>query len=710
MTTNILQHPEFDQIAGQYEEREGLPRGTLRSLVFQESRGNPNTVSPAGARGVAQFMAPTAKAYNVDVADPWDSLRGAAEYLGDSFKKYGTLQAALAEYNGGPRQANAVVAGKAPSAKETRNYIEQVSSRIPKQQAVQQSLKEGATKGEDTTSLIARLYENGYAEEISFARERGYSDREILGKIGDQAFATQTAANDKREAVGVLGTAADTVADKVKSGARGARIVAAKVGGSTADVAALQAEEAADRANPDKIALRGSTTGKVVGTATELAPTVGAALLTGGASLPAQAAILGTTGAVQGALRPTVEGESNVQNALTEGVLNAAAPVGARVVGKAINAGGRAVDGALPKLSSQGEQVAGRLEALGITPNRAIIAQNEGKSVVGHLLTQEDDAARAATQSQLQSALRKLAGVSDDTSLRAATTEATTIRNQLYQDAVKTPLEIGGARASFKGASIAAEVQGAIRQAVDNLGTSIGRSRAQQATVFSEVEKIIAPLGKDKFATLEPINNAVKDLKKLSRSSVLSQPEQSAARTVADRLEQSMFKRMTADQQAKYGQAVRQTQAVKILDDLAAKAETKGVVSADDITRAARRAVKGNVEDNAFYKLAQDFKKVESVQSTGKWTEKMGKAIADSLGSRAVSTAAGAVLGGPVGAVVGATGIGQGVGRTALNALARSKVAKALMQRRGVPQFKPGAKTNAALIAALNSRSNRPQQ
>lgn len=569
--------------------------------------------------------------------------------------------------------------------------------------ALKDQLVTSAQLQKPTVDRIASLMQAGHTDEVLWARQQGFSDEQIVNYFGDQRLNTQLAANDARSQDGVIATAADTLGDKFQSGVRGVQIAGNKIVGN--NVAALQAQEAADRADPTKIALRGSTTGKVVGTAVDLAPTVAAAAATGGASLPVQMAVLGTAGAVQGGLRPTVNGESNINNALTEGGINAAAPGIGRVVGGVVNLGGKAIERALPKLSAEGEAIAQRLEAQGIQANRAIIAQNEGKTLGGSLLATEDDAARAATQGQLQKALLGEAGVQGETSLtRAAVEEAKSVRNALYQESVKEPLQVGGARGSFKGASIAAELQGAVRQAVDDLATSVGRTRASQSGIVNEISNVIQPLGKENFATLEPLNNAVKDLKKLARSGTYSQPEQAVARSVADKLEQSMVKRMSTDQQAKYGQAARQTQAVKVLESLVGKAETKGVVTADDITRAARSAVKGKLEDSPYYKLAQDFKKAESVQSTGKWTEKMGAAIADSLGNRFISTAAGAALGGPAGAVLGSSGIGQSISRGALNAFARSDLAQKILQRGAVPQFVPGAKTNVALIEALKYR------
>ena len=84
------------------EQRRGLPKGLLAALSMQESRGNPNAVSPVGARGLFQFMPATAKQYGVDVNDARSSAEGAAKYLQILLQRYsGNLNKALTAYHSG---------------------------------------------------------------------------------------------------------------------------------------------------------------------------------------------------------------------------------------------------------------------------------------------------------------------------------------------------------------------------------------------------------------------------------------------------------------------------------------------------------------------------------------------------------------------------------------------------------------------------------
>lgn len=118
--------PDYDGL----EQQHGLPKGLLNALKATERSGK-DAVSPKGARGVFQFMPATAKAYGLE--DPTDeaaSADAAARYMADAMKRYGTSDPRVlaAEYNGGPTQAKAVLAGKAPPAAETQKYIANVAS------------------------------------------------------------------------------------------------------------------------------------------------------------------------------------------------------------------------------------------------------------------------------------------------------------------------------------------------------------------------------------------------------------------------------------------------------------------------------------------------------------------------------------------------------------------------------------------------------
>ena len=120
----------MDNLYASLEDKYKLPAGALSAVADVESNHDDNAVSSKGARGRFQFMPKTAEAYGVDVHDPISSANGAAQYLSDLTKKYGSFQAALAHYNGGTKAGESVASGKEPPAKETQEYIKKVSSKI----------------------------------------------------------------------------------------------------------------------------------------------------------------------------------------------------------------------------------------------------------------------------------------------------------------------------------------------------------------------------------------------------------------------------------------------------------------------------------------------------------------------------------------------------------------------------------------------------
>ena len=121
----------MDNLYASLEQRYGLPEGALSAVESVESGGKDEATSPKGAKGRFQFMPATAQAYGVDVSDPVSSAHGAAQYLSDLQKQYGSFRAAVAHYNGGSKAGKAVSMGEAPPAEETKGYLQKVSMKLP---------------------------------------------------------------------------------------------------------------------------------------------------------------------------------------------------------------------------------------------------------------------------------------------------------------------------------------------------------------------------------------------------------------------------------------------------------------------------------------------------------------------------------------------------------------------------------------------------
>lgn len=112
------------------ERQHGLPSGLLNAVMHQESRGDPNAVSPKGATGLFQFMPETAQAYGINPRDPAQSADGAARMYGDLSRQYnGDVPKMLAGYNwGGGNMARQGFDNRPP---ETQDYISKVMARMP---------------------------------------------------------------------------------------------------------------------------------------------------------------------------------------------------------------------------------------------------------------------------------------------------------------------------------------------------------------------------------------------------------------------------------------------------------------------------------------------------------------------------------------------------------------------------------------------------
>lgn len=85
------------------ETQNKLPKGILSAVMHQESAGDPNAQSHAGAKGLFQFMSYTAKDMGLkDRTHPEDSAKAAAKYLGQLYNRYdNNLELTLAAYNWG---------------------------------------------------------------------------------------------------------------------------------------------------------------------------------------------------------------------------------------------------------------------------------------------------------------------------------------------------------------------------------------------------------------------------------------------------------------------------------------------------------------------------------------------------------------------------------------------------------------------------------
>ena len=122
----------------------GVDPNLAIAVAEQESGGDPNAVSPAGAQGVMQLMPATATSLGVnDPFDPVQNIDAGVRYLAQMLSRFTDPQLALAAYNWGP--GNVSKHGYANWPSETVNYVGSILSNT------------GGAIGTDGTSSLVPL-------------------------------------------------------------------------------------------------------------------------------------------------------------------------------------------------------------------------------------------------------------------------------------------------------------------------------------------------------------------------------------------------------------------------------------------------------------------------------------------------------------------------------------------------------------------------
>jgi hypothetical protein len=143
--------------------------------IEAESSFNPDAVSPKGARGIAQFIPDTGRAYGLvsdeDFRDPWKSLAAGARHMRDLRKQAGgDERAALVGYNAGPRRMLSYLRSGNTAAlpRETQGYISKIATppqedgaaileRFKRRLEGGATVSETATPGDPTSQPSRRL-------------------------------------------------------------------------------------------------------------------------------------------------------------------------------------------------------------------------------------------------------------------------------------------------------------------------------------------------------------------------------------------------------------------------------------------------------------------------------------------------------------------------------------------------------------------------
>lgn len=119
---------KYDDLFREAAERNGLDWLLLKAQAIEESGLDPEAVSPAGAKGIAQFMRNTwAEWGHGSVRDPEAAIDAQARYMAWLIKhfKHDGIPLALAAYNFGIGH----VEREMPWPQETHHYVARVQAR-----------------------------------------------------------------------------------------------------------------------------------------------------------------------------------------------------------------------------------------------------------------------------------------------------------------------------------------------------------------------------------------------------------------------------------------------------------------------------------------------------------------------------------------------------------------------------------------------------
>ncbi len=115
----------FGRFIDEAAERHQVDSALISAVIHAESGGDPNAVSPAGAKGLMQLMDTTAADLGVrDSFDAKENIMSGAKYLRQLLDRFGDEKLAVAAYNAGPGAVERH--GGVPPFAETRAYVKKV--------------------------------------------------------------------------------------------------------------------------------------------------------------------------------------------------------------------------------------------------------------------------------------------------------------------------------------------------------------------------------------------------------------------------------------------------------------------------------------------------------------------------------------------------------------------------------------------------------
>lgn len=161
----------IDAAAAKY----GVSSELLRGIMQQESGGNPNAMSKAGALGLMQLMPQTAKTLGVDPMNPEQNIDGGARYISDLMKRYGgDTSKALAAYNAGP--GNVDKYGGVPPFAETQDYVRRIMGHLTGDGTLAAKVSSGIAFTQNTNIYVTGNDARGTGEAVLNNQQRVNGD------------------------------------------------------------------------------------------------------------------------------------------------------------------------------------------------------------------------------------------------------------------------------------------------------------------------------------------------------------------------------------------------------------------------------------------------------------------------------------------------------------------------------------------------------
>lgn len=130
---NIPSHgKKFEPLIYAAEDKHGIPRNLLASLIQQESNFDPNARGPMtkyGVRALGLMQLMPNFHPGVNALNPAAAVDYGAAYLRRLYNRFHSWKLALAAYNAGPE--NVAKYNGIPPFAETQNYVANITGRVP---------------------------------------------------------------------------------------------------------------------------------------------------------------------------------------------------------------------------------------------------------------------------------------------------------------------------------------------------------------------------------------------------------------------------------------------------------------------------------------------------------------------------------------------------------------------------------------------------